>query len=137
MLTLNRKMFIWIASFGYETMSVRIDFFQTIKHCCQVHVQATSLFKIIGIGMFQKEAIFVTFRVCYMRNNLAWLGGYPTHLDVADISNLFYFHFVFTWSRAMTRLPRSNSASLARRLCKCLCINLNWQRVKLVFFTWL
>ena len=30
--------------------------------------------------------------------------GYPTHLDVSDMSNLFYFHFVFTWSRAMTRL---------------------------------
>ena len=26
-----------------------------------------------------------------MRNNLACLGGYPTHLDVADMSNLFSF----------------------------------------------
>ena len=39
-----------------------------------------------------------------MRNNLARLGGYPIHLDVSDMSNLFYFHFVFTLSRAMTRL---------------------------------
>ena len=47
---------------------------------------------------------FLLLLECYMRNNLACLGGYPTHLDVSDMSNLFYFHFVFTWSRAMTRL---------------------------------
>ena len=65
-----------------------IDFFPTIKHCCQVHVQALLLFKIISIGMFQKEAIF-----CYfLRSNLDCLGIYLTHLDVADMSNLFYFH---------------------------------------------
>ena len=125
LLTLNRKIFIWIASSDYETISIYKDFFQTIKRCCQVHVQGTLLFQIISIGMFQKEAIFVTFRVRYMRNNLACLGGYLTHLDAADMSNLFYFHFVFTRSRAMTRLPRSNSGSLVRRLCKCLCTNLN------------
>ena len=81
----------------------------------------TSLFKIISVEMFQKEAIFVTFRVCYIRNNLACLGGYLTHLDVANMSDLFYFHFVFTCSRVMTHLPRFNSASLARRLCESLC----------------
>ena len=68
---------------------------------------------------------FLLFRVCYMRNNLACLGGYPTHLDVADVSKFFYFHFVFTWSRLMTHLPISNSVNLARRLCECLCTNLN------------
>ena len=47
---------------------------------------------------------FLLFRVCYMRNNLACLGGYPTHLDIFDMSNLFCFHFVLTLSRAMTRL---------------------------------
>ena len=26
----------------------------------------------------------------YMRNNLVRLGEYPTHRDVADMSNLFY-----------------------------------------------
>ena len=78
-----------------------------------------------ALECFRKKQFFVTFRVCYMRNNLACLGGYLTHLDVADMSNLYYFHFVFTWSRAMTRLPRSNSASLARRLCESLCTNLN------------
>ena len=31
----------------------------------------------------------------YMRNNLAHLGGHPTHRDVNDMSNLFYFYFVF------------------------------------------
>ena len=30
-----------------------------------------------------------------MKNNLAQLGGIPTQLDVADMSNLFYFYFVF------------------------------------------
>ena len=40
--TLNRKKFIWIASSDYETISIYIIFFQTIKRSCQVHVQATS-----------------------------------------------------------------------------------------------
>ena len=124
MLTLKRKKFIWIASSDY--IPIYIEFFQIIKRCCQMHVQVSSLFKIITIKMFQKEAIFVTFKVCYMRNNLACLGGYPSHLDVADVSNFFFFFdFVFTRSRLMTRLPISNSASLARQLCECLCTNLN------------
>ena len=59
LLTLNRKMFIWIACSDYETISIYIKFFQTIKRCCQVHVQATSLFKIISIRVFQKEAGFL------------------------------------------------------------------------------
>ena len=29
----------------------------------------------------------------YMSNNLIRLGGYPTHRDVADLSNLFLFLF--------------------------------------------
>ena len=60
-LTLNRKIFIPIASSNYETISIDIDFFQTIKRCCQVQAQATLLFKMISIGMFQKEAIFCYF----------------------------------------------------------------------------
>ena len=63
LLTLNRKIFIWIASSDYETISIYIDFFQTIKRCCQVYVQATLLFEIISNETFQKETIFVTFRV--------------------------------------------------------------------------
>ena len=51
LLTLNRKKFIWVAFSDYEATSICIEFFQTIKRCCQVHVQAS-------IGMFQKEAIF-------------------------------------------------------------------------------
>ena len=31
-----------------------------------------------------------------MRNNLACLGEYLTYLYAADMSNLFYFHFVLT-----------------------------------------
>ena len=60
-LTLKKKKFIWLASSGYETISIYIEFFQIIKRCCQVHVQASSLFKIITIKMFQKEAIFCYF----------------------------------------------------------------------------
>ena len=56
-MTLNRKIFIWIASSDYATIFIYMDFFQAKKHCCQVHVQATSLFKKISIGMFNKEAI--------------------------------------------------------------------------------
>ena len=55
---LNKKMFIWIASSDYETISIYIIYFQIIKLCCQIHV---SLFEIISIGMFQKEAIFCYF----------------------------------------------------------------------------
>ena len=59
LLTLNRKRFIWITYSDYETISIYIEFFQTVKRCCQVHVQATSLFKIISIRVFQKEAGFL------------------------------------------------------------------------------
>ena len=58
---LNKKMFIWIASSDYETISIYIIFFQIIKRCCQVHLQATSMFEIASIGIFQKEAIFCYF----------------------------------------------------------------------------
>ena len=61
LLTLKRKKYIRIASSDYETIFIYVEFFQIIKRCCQVHVQATSLFKIITIGMFQKEAIFCYF----------------------------------------------------------------------------
>ena len=62
LLTLKRKIFIQIASSDYETISIYIDFFQTIKCCWQVHVQATLLFKIISTGMFQKEETFCYFQ---------------------------------------------------------------------------
>ena len=58
---LNKKMFIWIASSDYETISIYIFFFQIIKRSCQVHVQATSMFEITSIGIFQKEANFCYF----------------------------------------------------------------------------
>ena len=43
----------------------------------------------------------------YMKNNLVHLGGYPTHGDAVDMSNLFYIYSVFIWSRGMTLWPRS------------------------------
>ena len=46
--------------------------------------------------MFQREAIFVAFRVWLHEKELGPLErGYPPHQDVADMSNLFYFGFVF------------------------------------------
>ena len=45
---------------------------------------------------FKKKANFLLlFKYGYMRSNLARLGAYPTHRDVADMSNLFYFYFGF------------------------------------------
>ena len=57
----------------------------------------------------------------YMKNNLVRLDGYHTHRDVADMSNLFYFHFVFISLRGTTRLLRS-------RLSKQNGINKNWYK---------
>ena len=61
LLTLNRKILIWIASSDSETISTDIGFFQTIRRFCQVHVQTLLFFKTISAGMFQKEAIFCYF----------------------------------------------------------------------------
>ena len=69
-----------------------MDFFQTIKRCCEVHVQATSFLK--------RNKHWNAFRVwLYEKNNLVRLGGYPTHLDVADMSYFFYFYFVFIYDQ--------------------------------------
>ena len=81
--------------------------------------------------------------------NLVHLREYPSHRDVVEMSNLFFFHYVFIWSRGMTRSPRFRlskrnemnkitTASLARRkLYECVCTYLNQQIVKLIFITWL
>ena len=76
----------------------------------------------------------------YMRNNLVHLGGHPTDQDVADMSDLFCFYFVFIWSRwwrayqdltfqtemGWTKIDVNTSGSLSRqKLCKCVCTNLN------------
>ena len=53
-------------------------------------------FATLHVRIFKKGANFLLlFESGYMRNNLARLRGYPTHRDVADMSNLFYFHFEF------------------------------------------
>ena len=50
----------------------------------------------LHVRIFKKEANFLLlFEYGYMRSNLARSEGYPTHGDVADMSNLFYFHFEF------------------------------------------
>ena len=53
----------------------------------KVHVQATSLLK--------RNKHWNAFRVWLYEKQLRLLRGYPTHRDVADMSNLFYFYSVF------------------------------------------
>ena len=53
-------------------------------------------FAYLHLRIFKKEANFLLlFEYGYMRSNLARLGGYTTLRDVADMSNLFCFHFEF------------------------------------------
>ena len=50
----------------------------------------------LHVQIFKKETNFLLlFEYDYIRSNLDRLGGYPAHGDVADMSNLFYFHFEF------------------------------------------
>ena len=68
-----------------------MDFFQTIKRCCQVHVQATSLLK--------RNKHWNAFRVWLYEKHLVRLGGYPAHGGVADMSYFFHFYFVFIYDQ--------------------------------------
>ena len=77
----------------------------------------------------------------YMRNNFVRLGRYPTHRNDADMSNLFYFYFVFIWLIGMmrfywdlafqsemgwTKIDINTVANLSRqKLCECVFTNLN------------
>ena len=76
----------------------------------------------LHVRIFKKEANFLLlFEYGYMRRKLVRLGGYLTHRDVADMSNHFYFHFGFIWSRVMTRLPSSRLSKrngLNKNRCK-------------------
>ena len=76
----------------------------------------------LHVRIFKKEANFLLlFEYGYMRRKLVRLGGYLTHQDVAAMSNLFYFHFEFIWSRGMTRLPSSRLSKrngLNKNRCK-------------------
>ena len=60
--------------------------------------------------MFKKKTVFLGYG--YIKNNLARLREHHTHRDVTDMSDLFfiwylyvnlYLHFVFIWSKGMTR----------------------------------
>ena len=89
----------------------------------------------------------------YSRNNLVRSGGYPTHGNVANISFFFYFNFVFIYNQSewrayrdliirsrmrWTKIDINTSVSLSiRKLCECVCTNSNWQKVKLIYITWL
>ena len=58
--------------------------------------RARTSFANLHVRIFKKEANFLLlFEYGYMRSNLGRSGGYLTHRDVADMSNLFYFHFEF------------------------------------------
>ena len=43
----------------------------------------------------EKNSIRMLLGYGYMRKNLVRLGEYPTHRDAVDLSNPFYFYFVF------------------------------------------
>ena len=74
LLTLIR-IFFFLDSFFWLWCNIHLhSFFQTITGCCQVHAQATLLFKKISIGMLQWEAIFVTFRVWLHEKQLGPFG---------------------------------------------------------------
>ena len=70
LLTLNRKIFIWIASSDYDTVSIYTDFFQTINRCCQVHVQATLFNRDINCGCL----VYMFFCV-FQEVNFWWIYG--------------------------------------------------------------
>ena len=141
LLTLTRNFFFfWIASSDYDTISIYIVFFQTITRCCQVHAQATSLFKKISIGMFQWEAIFVTFRVWLHEKQLGPFGGdilLTRMLLICQTSFIFilclcdqggwraYRYLVFRSKMWWKKNDINTSASLARRICECISTNLN------------
>ena len=76
----------------------------------------------LQVRIIKKKANFLLlFKYGYMRSNLARLGEYPTHWDVADMSNLFYFYFGFVWSSEMIRLPSSRLSKrngLNKNRCK-------------------
>ena len=98
LLTLNREM--CLVSSDYDAISIMQNkllhrFFSNNKVLLSSTHTSYIFLKKISLGMFKKNQSFITFRVCYRRNNLAHLKGYPVHRDVADMSNLFYFHFVF------------------------------------------
>ena len=85
----------------------------------------------------------------YMRNQLGSLKGVSLSPRCCWNVKSLFFHYVFIWSRGMTRSPRFRlskrnemnkitTASLARRkLYECVCTYLNQQIVKLIFITWL
>ena len=116
LLTLNWKIFIWTASSDYETTSIDIYFFQTIKRCCQVHVQTTLLFKIISIGMFQKEAIFCYFQSMLYEKQLGLLRVISHSPRCFRYVKSLLFSFCVYMINDDDALTESNSVSLARRL---------------------
>ena len=66
-----------------------MDFFQTIKRCCQVHVQATSLLKRNEKQLGSLRGISHSPRCCWY------------------VIFLLFLFCVYIWSSRMTRLPRS------------------------------
>ena len=62
--------------------------------------------------MFKKETIFCHFSGMLYEKQHDSIMGKSHYQDVAYISNMLYFYFVFIWPRGMTLLPRS---SLSKR----------------------
>ena len=90
-LNLYRKMFIGTACSDYDTISMYYIinfhkiFFQTIKRCCQVHVQAISFLK--------RNKHWNTFRVRLYREQLGSLRGVSHSLRCCWYVKSFLFLF--------------------------------------------
>ena len=106
----------------------------------KVHVQATSLLK--------RNKHWNAFRVWLYEKQLGSLRGISHSRRCCwYVIFLLFLFCVYIWSSGMTRfrskmrwtkIDINTSASLSRRkLCQCVCTNLNKQKVKLIFTTWL
>ena len=77
-------------------LSLKIKFFLYVirKRVTCLFIKYTyKLYELTRTNFYQRNNFLLLLEYDNMRNNLARLGGYPTHRDVADMSNLFYFHF--------------------------------------------
>ena len=135
---LNIKVLTGTSPSDYDTISIEwiinfyTYFFETIKRCCQVHVQATSLLK--------RNKHWITFKLWLHEKQLGSLRGISHSPGCCWYVKSPLFFFMFIWSRGRrayrdlafpnkirwTKFNIDTSGSLWRRkLCEFRCTNLN------------
>ena len=80
-------------------------FFQIIKRYCQVHSQATSMFEIISIGMFQKEAIY--FGLCWFTIHDPTIHDptmHDSYIDYVNMLTLYRYKSGYQGSKNMSMI---------------------------------